>query len=50
MRWASAAAVASRLIDLRWGRADAPRVTLVGKGACFDTGGLDLKPVKPPCC
>jgi leucyl aminopeptidase len=33
-----------RLIDLRWGRADAPRVTLVGKGICFDTGGLDLKP------
>lgn len=39
-----AAAVAPRLIDLRWGRADAPRVTLVGKGVCFDTGGLDLKP------
>lgn len=33
-----------RLIELRWGRADAPRVTLVGKGVCFDTGGLDLKP------
>ncbi|MFV0367363.1 MAG: leucyl aminopeptidase family protein [Hyphomicrobiaceae bacterium] len=37
-----------RLIDLRWakpdGRADAPRVTLVGKGICFDTGGLDIKP------
>ncbi len=32
-----------RLIDMRWGRADAPRVTLVGKGVCFDTGGLDLK-------
>ncbi len=32
-----------RLIDLRWGRADAARVTLVGKGVCFDTGGLDLK-------
>ncbi len=39
-----AAAVAPRLIDMRWGRADAPRVTLVGKGVCFDTGGLDLKP------
>ena len=35
---------APRLIDLHWGRADAPKVTLVGKGVCFDTGGLDLKP------
>jgi leucyl aminopeptidase len=35
---------APRLIDLRWGRADAPRVTLVGKGITFDTGGLDIKP------
>jgi leucyl aminopeptidase len=35
---------APRLLDLRWGRADAPRVTLVGKGVCFDTGGLDIKP------
>ena len=34
---------APRLIDLRWGRPDAARVTLVGKGVCFDTGGLDLK-------
>ena len=33
-----------RLIDLRWGRKSDPRVTLVGKGVCFDTGGLDLKP------
>jgi leucyl aminopeptidase len=33
-----------RLLDLRWGPDDAPRVTLVGKGVCFDTGGLDLKP------
>jgi leucyl aminopeptidase len=32
-----------RLIDLRWGAADHPRVTLVGKGVCFDTGGLDIK-------
>jgi leucyl aminopeptidase len=32
-----------RLIDLGWGPPDAPRVTLVGKGVCFDTGGLDLK-------
>ncbi len=35
---------APRLIDIRWGRADAPRVTLVGKGITFDTGGLDIKP------
>ncbi len=34
---------APRLIDLVWGRANAPRVTLVGKGVCFDTGGYDLK-------
>jgi leucyl aminopeptidase len=33
-----------RLIDLTWGRAKAPTVTLVGKGICFDTGGLDIKP------
>ncbi|MBV8411532.1 MAG: leucyl aminopeptidase family protein [Alphaproteobacteria bacterium] len=33
-----------RLIDLRWGNARHPKVTLVGKGVCFDTGGLDLKP------
>lgn len=33
-----------RLIDLRWGDERAPKVTLVGKGVCFDTGGLDLKP------
>ena len=31
------------LIDLRWGHPKAPRVTLVGKGVCFDTGGLDIK-------
>ncbi|HTX25265.1 MAG TPA: leucyl aminopeptidase family protein [Steroidobacteraceae bacterium] len=33
-----------RLVDLRWGDPAAPRVTLVGKGVCFDSGGLDLKP------
>ncbi|MEO1708692.1 MAG: leucyl aminopeptidase family protein [Pseudomonadota bacterium] len=33
-----------RLIDLTWGAADAPKVTLIGKGIVFDTGGLDLKP------
>ena len=32
-----------RLIDLRWGDPTRPKVTLVGKGVCFDTGGLDLK-------
>jgi leucyl aminopeptidase len=35
---------APRLIDLRWGNTDARKITLVGKGVCFDTGGLDLKP------
>ena len=35
---------APRLIDLRWGDPAAPKVTLVGKGVCFDTGGLDIKP------
>jgi len=35
---------APRLVDISWGDADAPKVTLVGKGVCFDTGGLDLKP------
>ena len=33
-----------RLIDLRWGNTSHPRVTLVGKGVCFDSGGLDIKP------
>lgn len=33
-----------RLIELTWGSPRAPRVTLVGKGVCFDTGGYDLKP------
>jgi leucyl aminopeptidase len=35
---------APRLIDFTWGDGRAPKVTLVGKGVCFDTGGLDLKP------
>lgn len=39
-----AAAQAPRLIDLTWGAENAPKVTLVGKGVCFDTGGLDIKP------
>ena len=34
---------APRLIDLVWGKESDPKVTLVGKGVCFDTGGLDLK-------
>jgi leucyl aminopeptidase len=33
-----------RLVDLSWGKANHPKVTLVGKGVCFDTGGLDIKP------
>ena len=39
-----AATEAPRLVDLSWGRADDPKVTLVGKGVTFDTGGLDIKP------
>lgn len=35
---------APRLVDLVWGDPAAPKVTLVGKGVTFDTGGLDLKP------
>ncbi|WP_445942031.1 leucyl aminopeptidase family protein [Pseudotabrizicola sp. L79] len=38
-----AAARAPRLLDMRWGD-EGPQVTLVGKGVCFDTGGLDIKP------
>jgi leucyl aminopeptidase len=41
---AATEARAPRLIELEWGRADAPRVAIVGKGVCFDSGGLDLKP------
>lgn len=39
-----AASDAPRLIDMSWGDPDAVKVTLVGKGVCFDTGGLNLKP------
>lgn len=35
---------APRLIDFSWGDSSHPKVTLVGKGVCFDTGGVDLKP------
>ncbi len=38
-----AAVVAPRLIDMIWGRADAPKLTLVGKGVSFDSGGLNIK-------
>ncbi|WP_343313176.1 leucyl aminopeptidase family protein [Brucella sp. BE17] len=38
-----AGAIAPRLIDIIWGEASNPKVTLVGKGVCFDTGGLDIK-------
>lgn len=39
-----AAAMAPRLLSMTWGNESHPRVTLVGKGVCFDCGGLDLKP------
>lgn len=39
-----ASAIAPRLIDMRWGKRDAPKLTLVGKGVAFDSGGLDIKP------
>ena len=35
---------APRLVDMSFGSARAPKITLVGKGVCFDTGGLDIKP------
>jgi leucyl aminopeptidase len=35
---------APRFIDIRWGDKKNPLVTLIGKGVCFDTGGLDIKP------
>ena len=39
-----AAAEEPRLVEFSFGPEDAPKVTLVGKGVCFDTGGLDIKP------
>ena len=39
-----AAKNAPRLIDITWGSESDPRITLVGKGVCFDSGGLDIKP------
>ncbi len=35
---------APRLVEFTWGKPSHPKVTLVGKGVCFDTGGLDIKP------
>ncbi len=39
-----ASSIPPRLIDIRWGASDAPKVTIVGKGVTFDTGGLNIKP------
>lgn len=39
-----ASACEPRLIDMIWGNETHPKITLVGKGVCFDTGGLDIKP------
>ena len=39
-----AAERAPRLVDIGWGDASDPKITLIGKGVCFDTGGLDIKP------
>nr|WP_316641998.1 leucyl aminopeptidase family protein [uncultured Roseateles sp.] len=38
-----AATRAPRLIELNWGKPKHPKLTLVGKGVCFDSGGLDIK-------
>ncbi|HVM23198.1 MAG TPA: leucyl aminopeptidase family protein [Sphingomicrobium sp.] len=35
---------APRLIELEWGKAEDPRIAIIGKGVCFDSGGLDIKP------
>src|SRR6478672_8610490 len=40
---AATAERAPRLIELEWGKAGHPRIAIVGKGVCFDSGGLDLK-------
>ena len=40
----SASSRPPRLIDFTWGKPRAPKITLIGKGVCFDTGGLDIKP------
>ncbi|HEX8573691.1 MAG TPA: leucyl aminopeptidase family protein [Allosphingosinicella sp.] len=41
---AAAAGRAPRLIELEWGDRRHPRIAIVGKGVCFDSGGLDIKP------
>lgn len=41
-----AASESPRLVEFTWGKAKDPKVTLVGKGVCFDTGGLDVKPAQ----
>jgi len=41
---AASADRAPRLIELEWGKPDDPHIAIVGKGVCFDSGGLDLKP------
>ncbi len=41
---AAARSHAPRLIELTWGNAKHPRVAIIGKGVCFDSGGLDIKP------
>ena len=40
---AATAERAPRLIELEWGKAGDPRIAIVGKGVCFDSGGLDIK-------
>ena len=41
---AAARSHAPRLIELTWGKPEHPRVAIIGKGVCFDSGGLDIKP------
>ncbi|HWI87008.1 MAG TPA: leucyl aminopeptidase family protein [Sphingomonas sp.] len=41
---AAGKARAPRLIEIEWGNPEHPRVALIGKGVCFDSGGLDIKP------
>ncbi|HID82852.1 MAG TPA: leucyl aminopeptidase family protein [Chromatiales bacterium] len=37
---------APRLLEIKWGDSSYPRVALIGKGVCFDSGGLDIKPAR----
>ena len=37
-------AFAPRLIEIKWGDPKAPKIAVIGKGVCFDSGGLDIKP------